>query len=106
MANFVSMTICLVIQDVFLNGNADERVSIAYTHIQLVNFIIFLKVYFDSSLLMMSYMYVRHRYAFKTHARDKILLITFTIISLLVIIYKQLAFGFWRACMNIHEAEC
>ena len=101
--NVVFMTGCFVINDIFLNGNSSEIVAIAYTKHQLVNLIILFKAYFETSILLMSYMYKRHRYAFKTHARNKILLIVFTIISLAIIIFNQFLFGYWRFCKIEYE---
>ena len=101
--NVVFMTGCFVINDLFLNGNPSQRVAIAYTKHQLVNLIILFKAYFESSILIMSYMYKKHRYAFRTHARNKILLIAFTIISFVIIIFNQFLFGFWRFCKSEYE---
>ena len=100
------MTGCFVINDLILNGNPSEKVAIAYTKHQLVNLIILFKAYFESSILIMSYMYKKHRYAFRTHARDKILLIVFTFISFVIIILNQFLFGYWRFCRNEYEAQC
>ena len=100
------MSILLIINDVVLNGHASQYVAIIYTHIQLVTFITLFKVYFDVSSLFMVYMYSKHRLAYKTHGKKKMLLIISTTLSIIMLCCKQMGFAFWRACMHIHHEEC
>ena len=91
---------------VFYIGSETQFLSILYTFLLLGGYLIILRLYIYFRIRVYKMMRLKHQRAHKTHKVTALVLLILTTYCVLIKIFFQFGFLFWRVCVGSQLKQC